>query len=514
MSKVTGARQTPAMSSHRIGLSFVGVLLLGSACGHSGPPAPPAPDVAAPVASEPADVAAPVAPEPDAGPTAAPQPVDAAAAPAPSEAADVVDGGAASPPSPAMAAAVASGAVGCVAVGAKGGAIVIHELVESSAPVARELLWTRDPEHPLELATCGGPDAPKDAATCEGVYRAAGAALAWSEVAGLVDAPLAPCVQGRPIGSAASVIVGGEPVRAAIDRHAVVVRRGKVEVRRGLPEGGDMGAPDLRYRLVTLFAGPASVGVVVDIDQAEADGDGPPRWTSKETRTFEVTAFELGLAPCVPAPTGAPAPASSPPAFEPWAKDGCLAMTADGTKAAFLLHDDYEHPFEESPTRHESEVRWVGPGKAPALDLGCVAKKACAPADLERLGAAAKKLGLVGCPETAADTEGNVVIGGVALTLFANGQRGATVDLGDGFTRWLGTFPARSGDEGLVPTTVHQIAGGPIYVAWERQDSISKTTGVEVYPLSALPLCPAGTAPAPLVAPAEPPAPPPSPAPK
>jgi hypothetical protein len=394
-------------------------------------------------------------------------------------------------------------------VGRRGGALIIREVYDGTTTTARELLWTRDLASGLTIATCSVPDDDVAAAErCEVDYRKAGAALAWSDVAQLTgNEPLVPCARGLPDPrGVATLEVRGEAIRVAFVGESLVVSRGKHELRRALPSNGDMPGPRLQLHMLAAFAGPASVGVLVDVAntvQSDEDPDAPPGREFVENRLYEFTGYELGLEDCIAASQG-PAPGNDKPlaldlATRPPDADGCIAMTADGRKAAFILRDDYEHPLEESPTRHAREVQWVGPGDEPALDLSCLAKS-CSGDVRKKLEAKAQSLGLVGCPSIAADDKPRVILGGLPRTL-SIGRDGAMVELGDGFLRHLGKFPLPIGDEGLNATTVHQLGGGPIYVAWERRDSVSRNTGVEVYSPDALRFCAEGATPAPLVEP-------------
>lgn len=205
------------------------------------------------------------------------------------------------------------------------------------------------------------------------------------------------------------------------------------------------------------------------------------------------------VATCVPSEPAAATTATSwlPPVAP---APGCLAMTRDGARAAFLLERDDFMPGDDGapPAGVTRSVAWFGPDDAGPVDLSCLAAT-CSDAQRAALGVAAKAADLVACRDALA---GGIAVGGRVArpAVVAAGEPAAerlVLRRSDGVEAVLLALPMSDGDGGDHKTFkgLYQLPDGPIFVAWLNGDTGLHETGVDVVDVGGLALCAPGVAP-------------------
>ena len=122
---------------------------------------------------------------------------------------------------------------------------------------------------------------------------------------------------------------------------------------------------------------------------------------------------------------GKPLVAAAPPVFDAEPEQAsCVAMSADGAAAAFRV---WKAVRDKSEPGEANRIKWFGPGKAPAADLACLARK-CTPEQAAAVTQAASAAGLVGC----AVAKGAVALDGM-LVPFMYKERALRLQGGSGW---------------------------------------------------------------------------------
>jgi len=196
-----------------------------------------------------------------------------------------------------------------------------------------------------------------------------------------------------------------------------------------------------------------------------------------------VNAPDLGQTACVPRPlNGKPLVTTVPPPFDPAPPESsCVAMSADGTAAAFKI---WSTTTKEGDKDEPNHIEWFGPGAKPAIDLSCMARK-CKPAEQATLAEAAARAGIVGC----AVAKGAVAVDGM-LTPFIYSNDVIRFQGGSGY-RTVHRFSAPFQEEPQETLwKVFQLpTGGPIYLYVGAQYRYEKDVGVVVLDEAKLGLC-------------------------
>jgi hypothetical protein len=196
----------------------------------------------------------------------------------------------------------------------------------------------------------------------------------------------------------------------------------------------------------------------------------------------------LGLAPCAARPTAPAAPAlpdGRPARLDPTAAEAdCLATTADGRHAAFLM--TRSDRFDESEAGAMRAVRWFGPEPLPAVDLSCLAAS-CDRRAREALAKAIDAAGLVSC----ARVEGAVRIDGLSVPLF-EGANALWLSLPGG-PRWVRdvVVSAHDGGDHEAFEAVFQTGRTlPAFLSFHNADTGLSENRVMVLDEAAAGLCP------------------------
>lgn len=200
-----------------------------------------------------------------------------------------------------------------------------------------------------------------------------------------------------------------------------------------------------------------------------------------------VTAVELGQSECVPRPVkDKPLKDPNPPPFSAGPPEtSCVAMTADGTRAAFKTWRISRIEGEQSVP---NAIEWFGPGAVtPEIDLSCMAYKRCDVEQQAALEARAAELGLTGC----ARARGALMVDG-KLSPFMYKDNAIKLLGGSG---WRDVHELQMGAHDGEPhealwKVFQRPRGGPIFLYIGDSDTGYETVLVRVLDEEAMNLCP------------------------
>lgn len=348
----------------------------------------------------------------------------------------------ADPPSPASAAATAPVSVpvtlepGCIGLTEDAAAGLFVVEAQTPAALVREArfvtLTGERASFPLGECPTGA-----SAATCAQTFTAEAEAFRVSgeRAAWLAGRALVPCDAAEPDAQGALAVPLGAGLRIDSTPNSVRVVLG--DRTRDLWSADDRDPEDTStYRATRAAwargAGAARPNLFVELRRT-------PLESPDDVVLAAVPGAALGLAPCAPRPTsdrGPALPRVEPAPFDPADPgDDCLAATADGRHAAFMMMRS--DSFDESEAGSERGVRWFGAEPPPTVDLSCLAGT-CKPAQRKAMAQA----GLVACRRV----EHAVRIDGFAVPM-VEGAGGLWLDLPGG-PRWVRDIAMSAHDGG------------------------------------------------------------------